>query len=275
MQRAAREGIEIVSVGFDLMDDDADIMTAYAAAITSRTRVMQLTHMSHWTGLAHFPPNGCATLLGTTASCQSWTPRRPLHRCQSTSEIWAVTTSSRASHKWLGAPVGNGMLIVRDELIDETWPLLAHLRSSAAANRQVRSLESRHLQLGAPGRDHPRDPCSSIHRRGAQSTHACSELHPLLGGASREAFQDFFSSTHLLTPRSLGGVSLFSIAGVNSQIVEQQLRRDHQVHVKYRRVGTLEGLRVSPHIYMLKSELSHIRGHRLQAVVEKLSAGGS
>jgi selenocysteine lyase/cysteine desulfurase len=28
-------------------------------------------------------------------------------------------------HKWLGAPVGNGMLIVRQGLIDDTWPLLA------------------------------------------------------------------------------------------------------------------------------------------------------
>src|SRR5207247_10051796 len=28
-------------------------------------------------------------------------------------------------HKWLGAPVGNGMLIVRSDRIASTWPLMA------------------------------------------------------------------------------------------------------------------------------------------------------
>ena len=37
--------------------------------------------------------------------------------------------------------------------------------------------------------------------------------------------------------------------------VEQKLREQHRVHVKYRRVGTIEGLRVSPHVYTRKTEL--------------------
>lgn len=50
LQRQQREGIEVVTVDFDLMDDENVIVEAYAQAITPRTRVIQLTHMLHWTG---------------------------------------------------------------------------------------------------------------------------------------------------------------------------------------------------------------------------------
>jgi selenocysteine lyase/cysteine desulfurase len=53
----------------------------------------------------------------------------------------------------------------------------------------------------------------------------------------------------------LGAVSLFSIDRLDSRILEQELREKHQVHVKYRKVEHVEGLRVSPHVYMLKSDL--------------------
>ena len=37
--------------------------------------------------------------------------------------------------------------------------------------------------------------------------------------------------------------------------VEQELRDRHRVHAKYRRMGPIEGLRVSPHVYIRKAEL--------------------
>ncbi|MER8855545.1 hypothetical protein NKI94_26530 [Mesorhizobium australicum] len=59
----------------------------------------------------------------------------------------------------------------------------------------------------------------------------------------------------LLDTPELGAVSLFSIEGLDMKILERKLRDDHKIHVKYRMVEHLEGLRVSPHIYMLKSEM--------------------
>ena len=48
-QRASREGIRVARVRFDPLDDDGAIVRAYMAALTPRTRVMQVTHMLHWT----------------------------------------------------------------------------------------------------------------------------------------------------------------------------------------------------------------------------------
>jgi selenocysteine lyase/cysteine desulfurase len=49
-QREQREGIHVTEVDFDLMDDDDAIVKAYAKAVTPRTRALQVTYMSHWTG---------------------------------------------------------------------------------------------------------------------------------------------------------------------------------------------------------------------------------
>ena len=54
---------------------------------------------------------------------------------------------------------------------------------------------------------------------------------------------------------SLGAISLFSIDHADMRKLEVDLREKNKVHVKYRKVEHIEGLRVSPHIYMLKSDL--------------------
>lgn len=48
---------------------------------------------------------------------------------------------------------------------------------------------------------------------------------------------------------------MFSVDDVDMRKLEADLRENHQVHVKYRKVEHIAGLRGSPHIYMLKSDL--------------------
>jgi selenocysteine lyase/cysteine desulfurase len=42
---------------------------------------------------------------------------------------------------------------------------------------------------------------------------------------------------------------------LDARKIEQELRQTHRVHVKFRQARNIAGLRVSPHIYMLKSDL--------------------
>jgi selenocysteine lyase/cysteine desulfurase len=58
---------------------------------------------------------------------------------------------------------------------------------------------------------------------------------------------------------------------LDSRKIEQERRQNHQVHVRYRQVRHIQGLRVSPHIYMLKSELD-IFVAALKQVVEGMAA---
>ncbi|TIQ75458.1 MAG: hypothetical protein E5X64_38410 [Mesorhizobium sp.] len=72
----------------------------------------------------------------------------------------------------------------------------------------------------------------------------------------------------------LGAVALFSIDSVDSRLLERVLREQHRVHVKYRRVEDIAGLRVSPHIYMRKDELD-VFVDALEATVRSCGARAS
>lgn len=50
-------------------------------------------------------------------------------------------------------------------------------------------------------------------------------------------------------------MSVFSIDGMDAKKIDQEPKQTRRVHVKYRQVRRAAGLRVSPHLYMLKSDL--------------------
>ena len=50
-QRAARDGIVYKQISFDFpIEDDEQIVKAYEAAITPRTKLLHVTHMINWVG---------------------------------------------------------------------------------------------------------------------------------------------------------------------------------------------------------------------------------
>lgn len=251
MQRAQREGIEVVEVDFDLMDEDDAIFAAYEARITERTRVMQLTHMFHWTGRVLPAKRLCSlarrrNIVTVVDAAQSFAQMEVGFRDLDCDYL------ATSLHKWLGAPVGNGMLVVKQDRIDGSWPLLAPfdpppLRIDKFDHWNLGTYNSA-LQAGiAPAiRFHQDIGTATVHRRLRELT-----LHWV---QRAQAIPGFRLHTPIDTEQ-LAGVVLFSIDGVDSKLIERELRERHRVHVKYREIRHLKGLRVSPHIYMRKSEL--------------------
>ena len=179
-QRASREGIRVVRVRFDPLDDDDAIVSAYASALTARTRVMQLTHMLHWTG----------RVLPAERLCELARERGVVSLVDGAQTFAQMPVSFRtlgcdffvtSLHKWLGAPVGNGMLIARRDRIASTWPLMAPFDRRARSHRQVRPLEPGDLQLRAAGRDRPGHRDARRSRRPGDAR-SLARADPLLGG---------------------------------------------------------------------------------------------
>jgi len=266
-QRAQREGIEVITVDFDLMDDDDTIFAAYAARITERTRVMQLTHMFNWTGRVLPAQRLCKlarehNVVTVVDAAQSF-GQMPVSFRELDCDYLATSL-----HKWLGAPVGNGMLVVKEDRIDCSWPLLAPfdpppLRIDKFDHWNLGTYNSA-LQAGiAPAIEfHQQIGTSAIHARLRELTrHWVQRAREIPG----------FRLHTPVDTQELAGVALFSIDGVDSKAIERRLREQHHVHVKYRRVRHLEGLRVSPHIYMQKSELDEFVS-ALKQVVDRIHA---
>nr|WP_245254450.1 aminotransferase class V-fold PLP-dependent enzyme [Paraburkholderia sp. LEh10] len=109
-QREERERIVVDTVTFDLLASDDDIVAEYSSAIRPATRVMHLTHMIHWTGrvlpvarlIALARQHGIVTIVDAAQSFAQSPVSVRLLGCD-----FFVTSL----HKWLGAPVGNGMLV--------------------------------------------------------------------------------------------------------------------------------------------------------------------
>src|SRR5439155_3380332 len=88
-----------------------------------RVRVLHLTHMLHWTG----------RVLPVERLCRLARQEGVLTVVDGAQTFAQTPVSFRALgcdyfatslHKWLGAPVGNGMLLVKQNRIEETFPLL-------------------------------------------------------------------------------------------------------------------------------------------------------
>ena len=268
LQRHEREGIEPVTCQFGLLDDDEAIIAAYSRAITPRTRVMQLTHMYHWNGrilpverlCALARAHGIVTLVD---GAQSFA-QMPLSFRKLDCDIFVTSL-----HKWLGAPVGNGMLVVKESLIDKTWPLLAPfdpppLGIDKFDHWNLGTYNSA-IQAGiAPAiRLHRRIGVERIQQRLGELTRYWIDLAGDIPG---------FRLHTPVDTGPLGAVTLFSVDGVDLRQLERVLREQYQVHAKYRRVLGIEGLRVSPHIYMRKDELD-VFVDALKGAVSSLAAG--
>ena len=85
---------------------------------------MLLTHMYHWNGRLLPVEQLCALArehgIVTVVDGAQTFAQMPVSFRELGCDIFITSL-----HKWLGAPVGNGMLVVREGLIDDTWPLLA------------------------------------------------------------------------------------------------------------------------------------------------------
>jgi len=250
-QRQMREGIVVDTVAFDLLASDDDIVAAYSSAIRPGTRVLHLTHMLHWTGRVLPVARLCALarergIITIVDAAQSFA-QMPISFRELGCDFFVTSL-----HKWLGAPVGNGMLIINRQRIGETWPLLAPFDVTPDTGDKFDHWNlgtyNSALQAGI-------EPAIRFHQAiGVANVHA--RLRALTRYWTARAADIYGLRIHTpLDTDALGAVSLFSIDGVDAARLETTLRQSFSVHVKYRRVGQLEGLRVSPHIYMDEADL--------------------
>jgi len=117
---------KVVSVPGDPKSDD-EIVQVYAKAITPRTRLLMVSHMINVTGqilpvrkiadLAH--ARGVDVLVDGAHAFAHFDFRIP----DLGGDYYAASL-----HKWLGCPLGTGILYVRKDKITKLWPIYADWR---------------------------------------------------------------------------------------------------------------------------------------------------
>lgn len=120
--RLQRDGVRVITVPLDVPPDDDATVAAITRAITPRTRLVIASHIADGWGFvlpiariaAATRRAGVPLLCDGALSCGAI----PV-------DVSALGCDYYASslHKWLGAPLGTGVLVVRRDRIATTWPL--------------------------------------------------------------------------------------------------------------------------------------------------------
>ena len=119
---SARHGIHINTIDIDPSNDDpATILSKYEKAITSQTRLLLLTYVTHREGLVLPVKDIC--MMSRSKNVQTLVDgAHALGQIPHSISDLACDYYATSLHKWLYAPLGSGMLYVSKNLIPEIHP---------------------------------------------------------------------------------------------------------------------------------------------------------
>ena len=146
-QRQLREGIVYKQINLELPSEDDDaIVSAYEKAITSKTKLLHVTHIVNWIGqilpvrkiadMAH--KKGIEVLVDGAHSFGLLDFK--------VSELGGDYFGS-SLHKFLSAPIGSGMLWIKKDKIKNVWPLTCNDKPNGDDIRKFETIGTRSFAI--------------------------------------------------------------------------------------------------------------------------------
>jgi selenocysteine lyase/cysteine desulfurase len=146
-QRAERDGIIYKQISFDFpIEDDETIVRAYEQAITPRTRVIHVTHMVNWVGQV-MPVRKIADMAHAHNIEVLCDGAHSFGLMDFKVSDLGCDYFGTSLHKFLSAPIGTGMMWIREDHIEKVWPLTCALNPHSADIRKFESLGTRSFPL--------------------------------------------------------------------------------------------------------------------------------
>jgi isopenicillin-N epimerase len=249
-QRERREGIVMKQIQLPIPAvDNAEVVRRFEAGITDRTRLILMCHMINITGQI-LPVRDVVAMARTHDIPVIIDGAHALAHFDFTIAELECDNYSTSLHKWLHAPIGNGLLYVRRELIPDVWPLMA---AAESRDEDIRKFE----EVGT----HPEATFLAV---GEALT-----FHQLIGGARKEArlvyLRDYWAkqlleldNIHLntsLEPGFAAGIANVQIKGIETGPLRNWLWNEHKIFTVAINHAEFNGLRVSPSVYTTLEEL--------------------
>ena len=248
-QRVRRDGIVLKKVVHPMPATDAQIVEAFLGAITPRTRVIELTHISNLTGQI-FPvrrlvdavrERGIKVFVDGAHAYAHF----PFSRDELGCDYYGTSL-----HKWLLAPVGTGFLSVRRDLIADLWPLMGSNKGMVANVRKYEEIGTH------PAANHNAIASALVFHRAIGAARKVARLR-WLRDRWIAALQSLHPEVRILTPleegRS-GALALFMVDGIDQGKLADLLLREHRIVCTPIGVRGLHGIRVTPNIYSTPDE---------------------
>ena len=231
---------------------NVELVELYERAITKRTKVIILTHMVHTTGQ-----------ILPVAEISAMARRHSVDVIVDAAHSFAQLNFQLPSlgadfiavnlHKWLGAPLGTGMLYIRRNRVVDIEPLFG---DTLRKNEDI--LKLGHFGTISPG------PILAVSE--------AIKFHGRIGGLNKEARLRHLteawakraramSHIEMLTPTGSSrscGIAAFRVKLWDSANVVEYLFRSHKILTVDRKIGNGTGVRIVPHLYTTRDDIDRL-----------------
>lgn len=250
-QRERRDGVVLKLVTFPVPPPSMDDLAARIfAAVTPRTKVIHICHMTYTTGQI-FPVKRICDEARRRGIMTIVDGGHTFAHFPFTRDDLGCDVYGSSLHKWLCAPVGNGLLYVRKPLIRGIWPLLAAEQTQDDDIRKFEAIGTYPIALRTAVSD-------------------AIAFHEEIGGERKAARLRYLRErwmravehtpgVHLLTsydPAQACALGAMRIDGIGAQQLTDTLQRRWRIHVRPRFVaGEFECIRVTPNVFTKLDEI--------------------
>jgi selenocysteine lyase/cysteine desulfurase len=252
-QRALREGVVYKQLTFDFpIENDDEIVDKYRKAITSKTKVMHLTHVVNWNGqimpvkkiadMAH--EHGLEVIIDGAHSFGLLDFEIP---------DLGGDYFGTSLHKYLSAPIGSGMLWIKKEKISKIWPLVCAGDPQSDDIRKFENLGTRSFPI-------------------EQGIGEALNFHNAIGTKRKEERIRYLKDYWAEKAKEIPGVKIHtslnpnyscalagvSIEGLTPVELGSRLMSKYKIHTTSISLENIHCVRVSPHVYTKISDLDRL-----------------
>jgi isopenicillin-N epimerase len=261
-QRERRDGIVLKRISFKVPPPgDAHVVERFAEAITPRTRVIEITHITNLTGqilpVAEVVQLARARDIHVFVDGAHAFAHFPFTRDQLGCDYYGTSL-----HKWLLAPIGTGFLYVRKDRQKALWPLMA---APATMDGNVRKYE----EIGThPAANHNAIATALAFHRGIGADRKIARLRYLRDRWAKRVLAGS-DRVRVLTPldgRQAGGIALVHVEGIPYDKLHGWLWAKHNIITTPIGHPEFSGLRITPNVYTTIDEVDRFADTVLSAV---------
>jgi isopenicillin-N epimerase len=250
-QRQRREGIVLKRVKLETpVKSTASYVEQIANAITPRTKVIEVMHISFQTG--YIAPVREIVDLAKPKGIQVFVDgAHAFAHFPFTRDDLGCDYYGTSLHKWLHAPIGTGFLYVRRDKIKSLWPLMA---ASVEQDSDIRKYE----EIGThPAANHNAISVAIAFNRGIGAERKIARLRYL---RDRWAKQLLAASdrVHMITeigPTKSGAIGVVSIDGMDMGKLGGWLLDKHRIVTTPMVTDEFNGMRITPNVYTTLDEV--------------------
>lgn len=256
-QRRARDGVVLRMIIPPVPAPSSDALAKlYEAAIGLNTRVVLITHPSNLTGQL-YPVSRIAAAAHRVGAEVVVDGAQSLGIHDESIPALDCDYYGASAHKWLGTPVGLGVLWMRPQHSIKIWPLVPP-PTGTKGMRRFEWIGTVPAYLHAAAR-----PALAIHqslgpaRKAARLRHLTSHLRK--GISEAVSGVEFYTTAD---PATHIGITTFEIPGISSDQLQKRLRDDYQILTQSMagdaRTPEIRGLRLTPNVYTSVKELDQL-----------------